>query len=89
MIHSLSGGVIRDEVYKDFAKVQILDGDLKDKHLWYVSNVFMLKVGDKVLVPVGINNAPITAIVVEIKKGVTNKCSPIPFNHAKEIIEKK
>ena len=88
MIHSLSGGVIKDEVYKDFAKVMILEGDLKGKQLWFVSNIFMLLEGDKVIVPIGTNNTRTLGKVVRIDKNVSTKCSPIPSKHAKEIVEK-
>ena len=84
MIHSLSGGIIKDEYYKDYALVEILDGDFKGKKFWYISEISVLLVGD--IVKVSVYNKIVTAKVIRIDKDISNKCSPIPPKHAKTII---
>ena len=48
MIHSLSGGTIKDIGFYNFAKVELLSGEV----MFFIYNI-PLSVGDKVLVPVG------------------------------------
>ena len=84
MIHSLSGGVMSDVQHVDFAKVEI-DGE---GVFWYISKIEGLKEGDRVIVPFGRNGEKVTGKVLRIDKNVSSQVSPIPFKHAKYIIEK-
>ena len=88
MIHSEAGGEIRGEDYNDFAKVEILEGVEQGKTLWYLSTVAELKVGDKVLVPVGVIKMGTLGKVVRLDKNVSSFCSPIPVKHAKYVLRK-
>ena len=82
MIHSLSGGVLKEEEICDFAKVQTEEGNF-----WYKSNIIGLKEGDKVNVSLGLDNKIIKGIVLLVVRNVTSKNSPVPFKRTKEIIE--
>lgn len=82
MIHSMSGGVIREKKFCDFAKVRTETGE----KFWFVSTIFDLKVGDWVVVPFGKDN--IKAQVLRIDKNVSEQMSPIPMKRAKEILQK-
>lgn len=88
MIHSEAGGEIRGEDYNDFAKVEILEGDEKGKQLWFITTIFGLEVGDKVLVPVGVIKMGTLGKVVRIDKGVSSFCSPVSPKHAKYVLRK-
>ncbi len=84
MIHSLSGGVVKEDRSGDFAKVEI-EGE---GFFWYLSDIFGLKEGDFVLVPFGKTNKLVRAKVIRIDKDISYKASPIPFKHAKKISSK-
>ena len=84
MIHSLSGGVMSEVQHCDFAKVEI-DGE---GVFWYKSKVDGLKEGDRVVVPFGRCGESVTGKVLRIDKNVSSQVSPIPFKHAKYVIEK-
>ena len=84
MIHSLSGGVMSDVQHVDFAKVEIEGEGV----FWYISKIDGLKEGDKVIVPFGRDGEKVTGKVLRIDKNVSSQVSPIPFKHAKYIIEK-
>lgn len=88
MIHSEAGGEIRGEDYYDFAKVKILEGDEKGKQLWYITTIFGLEVGDKVLVPVGMIKMGTLGEVVRVDTNVSNFCSPVGIKRAKYVLRK-
>ena len=88
MIHSEAGGEIRGEDYNDFAKVEILEGNEQGKQLWFITTIFGLEVGDKVLVPVGVIKMGTLGKVVRIDKGVSSFCSPVSPKHAKYVLRK-
>jgi len=89
MIHSLSGGVLKDKKFKDLAKVKILEGLDKDLTFWYeMPFLTKIKENDIVLVPFGQSNKLIKAIVIQIKKDVREDLSPVPFTRIKKISEK-
>lgn len=83
MIHSLSGGVIREKKYFDFAKVRFDNGEI----YWYVSTFDDLKAGDRVLVPVGRDDKEMEAFVIRVDRHVSEQVSPIPAKRAKRIIK--
>lgn len=72
MIHSLSGGVIAENGYYTFAKVEV-DGS----PWWYLAEEDVA-VGDKVLVSSG--RARREGIVIKVEKNVSNQCAPVPMN---------
>ena len=82
MIHSMSGGVISEDTLSDYVKVQFETGEI----FWYKTNIEDLNIGNFVLVPFGKTNKPIKAKVIRIDKNVSSKCSPVPYNRAKDII---
>ena len=84
MIHSLSGGILKDKKIFDFAKVEIID-DYYSGTYWYISKIKNLKEGDMVLVPFK-DVLKLKAKVLKIDKNVREDCSPINPKHAKEIL---
>ncbi len=84
MIHSLAGGVIRDIKICDFAKVELSEShDVR----WYINPFLQLKVGDKVLVPVGVKNDLVLGVVLKIERNVNEQVAPIPIKRAKEVFK--
>ena len=88
MIHSMAGGKIGRLEYNDFAKVRILEGEENGKAFFYITKIFGLKAGDKVLVPVGVLNTLTMGEVERIDKNVSSQCSPVPVKRAKEVMKK-
>lgn len=89
MIHSLSGGEIKDHASYNFALVEVLDRfGGKTLKLWYLCSNLFLKVGDKVLVPIGQKNIQEKGVVLRVEKGLTVGRTPIPIKMAKQIIKK-
>ena len=84
MIHSLSGGIVSEDIRADFVKVEI-EGE---GSFWYVSKIADLKEGDFVVVPFGRNAKEVKAKGLRIDKNVSYQISPIPFKHAKTILRK-
>lgn len=85
MIHSMAGGKLRDLEFSDWAKVQLLQGNLSGKIFWYKSNFSELKLNDEVLVPFGNDNLKVLGKVVKIDKMVSNQNAPVPSSKAKNI----
>lgn len=83
MIHSLSGGTIKDIGFYNFAKVALESGEV----MFFIYNI-PLEVGDKVVVPVGKTNKPTTATVLSLKPNISSRLAPFPVKHMKEIIKK-
>ncbi len=83
MIHSLSGGVVRDKKYYDFAKVKIETGEI----FWFISKFKELKVGDFVVVPIGKSENLVKGEVLRIDKNISEQVAPIPVKRMKEIVE--
>lgn len=79
MIHSLSGGVLNDNLIYPFVKVEV-EGNLR----WYLSPTFKIKEGDEVLVPFEGRSAK--AVVLRVEK-CTSQTAPVPMNRVKEILE--
>ena len=88
MIHSMAGGELRGEDYNDFAKVEILEGEQSGKSFWYITTIFDMQVGDKVLVPVGNIKMGTLGKVVRIDKNVSSFCSPVPTKRARYVLRK-
>lgn len=84
MIHSLSGGIVSETQYVDFAKVSIEGEGI----FWYISKIENLQAGDRVIVPFGKNLKNVEGKVLRVDKNVSSQVSPIPFRHAKYIVEK-
>ena len=86
MIHSLAGGEIRELLYADFAKVEVIeDGIFKGNKLWYICEIKDAKVGDFVLAPIGVSNRLYKAKIERIDRQVNSQVSPVPFKKAKRI----
>lgn len=82
MIHSMSGGVIKDNILLNFAKVQLDSGEI----FWYITNIEDLAENDLVIVPIGKTERPVRAKVLRIDKNVSIQTAPVPVNRAKQII---
>lgn len=88
----MAGGKLGNVEFSDFAKIEILQGNLSGKLFWYRSNFSELKLNDEVLVPFGNNNLKVLGKVVRIDKMVSSQNSPVPFSKAKfisKILDKK
>ncbi len=85
MVHSMSGGVVREKKYFDFAKVRISStGDI----LWYISKIKSLNEGDVVEVPYGSLDEQTEAVVLRIDRHISQQVTPIPVKRAKCITRK-
>ena len=80
MIHSLSGGTIRDKILHTFVKADFGDGVPR----WYLCDDLPVETGYKVTAAVGGKVCGGTAIRVD--KWVSEETSPIPFKRAQSII---
>ncbi len=85
MIHSLSGGVIRENGYYDFAKVIFCDAPYNDRPYWYLCPFFEAKEGDFVYAPVGKDGRLFRAQIVKMERSVNEQTAPVPMNRIKEI----
>lgn len=77
MIHSMSGGIIADNGYYTFAKVEIAGTPY-----WYLSP-FSVTEGDRVLVPY--QKSGCAEGVVKKVEVCSNQCAPVPMNRIKAI----
>lgn len=77
MIHSLSGGVLNENLTYPFVKV-----DAEGNPRWYLSPTFKIKEGDKVVVP--FEGRSVTAVVLRVEK-CTPQTAPVPLSRVKEI----
>ncbi len=82
MIHSMSGGVIKDVGSYTFVKV-VFDGD-ETPH-WYISD-FAVAEGDRVSAPRGRADMPAAATVVKVENNVSGQVTPVPLRSAKKLI---
>lgn len=82
MIHSLSGGVIKDSGSYTFVKVRFED---EDRPYWYVSD-FSVSEGDKVTAPFGKADMPREAVVLKVERNVSGQVTPIPLKTAKKLL---
>ena len=85
MIHSMAGGELNVHNKFDYVKVKILESESADSVMWFISTYSALKVGDKVLVPIGYTQ--VKGEVVRIDKAVDEYSFPIPRKRLKEIIK--
>lgn len=88
MIHSLAGGILSDNEYWDFAKVEFFDEELIGQTHWYISKIYDLKEGDIVCVPYGKKEIKKEAKVLRIDKHISSQTPPIPLKLMKEILYK-
>ena len=85
MIHSMAGGNLGKVEYNDYAKVRILEGEEAGKAFFYITKIFGLKAGDKVLVPVGFSNVLTEGEVERIDKNVSSQNMPLALKKCKMI----
>ncbi len=76
MIHSLSGGVIADNMPVTFAKVDIMGAPY-----WYIAP-FPVEVGEKVLAPFGREERLTEAVVLKVET-CTPQTAPVSVSRAK------
>lgn len=86
MIHSMAGGKLGNVEYSDYAKVEILQGNLSGKLFWYKSTFIDLELNDEVIVPFGNDGLKVLGKVVRIDRAVSSQNSPVPASKAKSII---
>ena len=87
MIHSMSGGIIKDAGTYTFVKVVFDDDETKTPY-WYISD-FSVEVGDSVSAPRGKANMVAIATVVKVETNVNGQVTPVPLRSAKKLIAKR
>ncbi|MGN1201562.1 MAG: hypothetical protein ACI4R8_04860 [Candidatus Caccovivens sp.] len=85
MIHSMSGGVVREKKFYDFAKVQL---EISGETRFFICNDKNLKEGDCVLVPYGKNDLLEKGKILRIDRNVNEQVAPMPVGRMKEIFGK-
>ncbi len=79
MIHSLSGGVIKENGYYTFVKAEI-DG----APYWFIAPDGT-EAGDKIIAPVGKREILREGIVLKAEHNVSQQCAPFPMNRMKKV----
>ena len=87
MIHSLSGGIMKDKKVFDYVKVELQD-DYYSGTFWYISNIKGLKEGDLVLVPFKNGDLSLKAKVLRVDKNVKEENFPNKTKKMGQIISK-
>ncbi len=87
MIHSLSGGIMKDKKVFDYVKVELQD-DYYSGTFWYISNIKGLKEGDLVFVPFKNGDLSLKAKVLRVDKNVKEENFPIKTKKLGQIISK-
>lgn len=82
MIHSLSGGIIKEVGTYTFVKV-LFDDEPTPK--WYISD-FHVEEGDRVSAPTGKADMPKIGVAVKVENNVNGQVTPIPARQAKKLI---
>ena len=80
MIHSLSGGVIKDGGRHDFVKLKFQSGEER----WYLSDEFSLSVGMKAIA--FLNGKTQTGEVVRADSNLSAQATPVPLKTAEKIV---
>ena len=86
MIHSLSGGFVRELEYADFVKVKITSGESAGQMFWYKTDILYIAAGDMVKVP--LKGQVVEGEVVKLERNVSNQTAPIPIKRAQSVIQK-
>ena len=84
MIHSMSGGVIKDPGAYTFVKIAF-DDDPENTPHWYISD-FSDEAGDRVSAPRGRADMPARATVLRVEKNVSGQVTPVPLRSAKKLL---
>lgn len=84
MIHSMSGGVIKDPGAYTFVKIAF-DDDPENTPHWYISD-FSVEAGDRVSAPRGRADMPARATVLRVEKNVSGQVTPVPLRLAKKLL---
>lgn len=92
MIHSMCGGGLKDNEIFSFAKVKFVAEKLPcgvdgERPYWFISEIPLLKQGDKVLAPVGMSDVPCEAVVLRVDRA-SEQTPPFPIKTMKKIIKK-
>ena len=87
MIHSMSGGIIKDVGTYTFVKI-VFDDDEQKTPYWYISD-FSVEVGDSVSAPRGKADMVGIATVVKVEPNVNGQVTPIPLRSAKKLIARR
>lgn len=84
MIHSMAGGVLKENQKFDFAKVKLENGQIG----FFICQDKSISVGDFVLVPFGKGDVLQKAEVLRIDKNVSEQVAPFPIKRMKKIFSK-
>ncbi len=85
MIHSLAGGVIKDNGVYTFVKVRFSQSPFDDRPFWYVCPFPEVEEGTGVFAPVGRENKILQGTVVKVERNLNEQLAPVPMNKIKEI----
>lgn len=88
MIHSLSGGVIKQNKNYSIAKIEVIEGVFKGNIYFYINQIENLKLNDSVLIPFGKNDTLLKGKVLRIDENVNEQNLPFPLSKMKEIFKK-
>lgn len=88
----MCGGGLKDNEILSFAKVKFTAENLpseidRERPYWFISEIPLLKQGDKVLAPVGISGAAFEATVLRVDTA-SEQTPPFPVKTMKKIIRK-
>ena len=84
MIHSLSGGSIKDAGSFTFVKVEV--ADCPTKFIWLKTNSLQVEIGDMVVYE-DKSGWLKRGVVVRVDKGVSGQVSPAPLKSMAEILK--
>jgi len=84
MIHSLAGGVIKNNEPMDIAKVMLDDGNIR----WCSCNGLDVREGDRVQIEnKSTRNNDMLGVVLRVDDNVSPLASPVPTKHILHIIK--
>lgn len=90
MIHSMCGGGLKNNEILSFAKVKFCEESAPagvdcSRPYWFISEIPLLKAGDKVLAPIGEKSYEAVVLRVDLSSEQT---PPFPIKSMKKLISK-
>lgn len=92
MIHSMCGGGLKNNEILSFAKVKFTGENLPcgvdgERPYWFISEIPLLKAGDKVLAPAGAALVSCEAVVLRVDRA-SEQTPPFPIKSMKKLIKR-
>ncbi len=85
MIHSLSGGVIKENGIYTFVKVAFCDPPYDERPFWYICPFSEVEEGSFIHAPIGTRGALARGRVLKVERNLNEQLAPVPINRIKEI----